>query len=259
MLTGTASSSSSSSKGKSSSTSSNVKSNGTDSNWVDKADSDQKMFIMAIKNHDYDLAQEMLDAGVNINAVYYDEFYSGVGYTTGCTALMHAIYEKDRELQQWLLMHGANVKGYHGLKNAYTFEYWGYNTYVSYIVYAAGNNDLELVTYLHNWGAPINEVDGLGRNALLNCIGGNIAEKAELIKYLLKENININQRTNWGANLIEYIIRYGDSSYIPMLKAAVQSGVNVNNVNQDGITPYKIAVDSGWLEKAKVLRELGGH
>lgn len=267
VLVGAGSSSSSSSSGKSSSSSS-AKSDGTDSNWVHDTNSDQKLFIMAIKNHDYDLAQNMLDAGININAVYdvYNSgLYSAVEYSTGSTVLMYAIENRDRELQQWLLTHGANVKGYYGHKNACTFTNKGYNTYVSYIVYAAERNDLELVTYLHNWGAPINEVDGLGRNALLSCIAGgsyhdtSIEKRAELLKYLLKENINISQRTNWGANLIEWIVCNGDDSYIPMMKAAIQAGVNVNNVNQDGETPYKIAVDKHKLEMAKLLRELGGH
>lgn len=259
VLVGAGSSSSSSSSGKSSSTRA-VQSDGTDSNWVSALNSDQKLFVMAIENRDYGVAQEMLDAGVNINAVYPNAFGNYyVGYADGGTAFMYAVQQGDRQLQQWLLTHGANVRGYYGKRSSSRCN----NSFIPYIVYAARYNNLELVTYLHNWGASINEVDGWGYNALLACLEhqdwSSYENKEELVRYLVAENIDMNQRTVDGRNMIEIMVRSSSDSYIPLIRAAAQAGVNVNNVNSDGMTPYKIALKERKLEKAKVLRELGGH
>lgn len=115
-------------------------------NAVMNPSSNDKLFILAVKNGDTETAAQMLAQGVNVNGV----FYPPSNYDWGTTALRTAMDNNNRPMMQFLLENGADVTGYHVYDRAYKKDY-----YVSYIVIAAANADTELVTYLHNWGADI--------------------------------------------------------------------------------------------------------
>ena len=110
--------------------------------WYKTPNEQQKLFLLAIKDNDYATAKDMIDSGVDVNGVYKD-FYSD-----GTTALQMAIRENNRNIMQLLLEQGAQVTGF--------TDFDGEN--VDYLVYALQQHreDLELVKYLHAWGADIN-------------------------------------------------------------------------------------------------------
>ena len=80
----------------------------------------EKLFMLAVDKHDFGTVTDMLNAGVDINGVY--KIDSGEQ-----TPLRVAMRNKDREMMQFLLEHGADANGY------YLFN----NNYVCYLVRAA--------------------------------------------------------------------------------------------------------------------------
>ena len=58
--------------------------------------SEEKLFMLAVEQNDFETAQQMLDAGVDINGVYPG------GYPNGRTAFGVAISNGNREMMQFL-------------------------------------------------------------------------------------------------------------------------------------------------------------
>lgn len=112
----------------------------TQKNAVMNPSSNDKLFMLAVKNGDTETAAQMLAQGVNVNGVFYLDQYHW-----GYTALRSAMDNNNRPMMQFLLENGADVTGYHVIDRQKDY-------YISYIVLAAANADTELVTYLRNWG-----------------------------------------------------------------------------------------------------------
>lgn len=154
--------------------------------WYKTPNEQQKLFMLAIHDGDYATVKDLIDAGLDVNGVYED----GWG---GATPLVVALNQGHREIMQLLLENGADPTGY--------YEFNG--NHLLYLNVAAKKHmGLEVIQYLHNWGADINAtceksdyLDQLKGNALTVLInsaygywGGS--DDLEVVAYLLDQGIN---------------------------------------------------------------------
>ena len=194
---------------------------------------EEKLFLLAVNQNDFETVQAMLDAGVDIDLVAKEGF---VWTSTEETAFMIAMYHRNRDMMQFLLERGANVNGY------YTFD----GKYVCYIVRAAEGHlksyrsDPELIKYLHEWGANINGIDTSdGRYGRRNALNAIIARAAEFSQ---------------------------DSGDIACARYLVENGINLDHVqSQEGSitvalhTPFLAAVRMKWYDMAQLLADYGAN
>ncbi len=220
----------------------------------------EKMLMEAIRNNDGKTVLEMINAGVNINAIY--EPYNAT------TPLGWAIHWKKRDMQQLLLSNGADVTGYaHGKLK------------ISYLVNAAAKNDFELFKYLHNWGADINEVnisifanDLLINNSLTMVLyydagkglmapyGKETEVLLEMVGYMLDEGINPNfirkeysfKKFDSPLTLAAGLSTLNAVSYVSMegrraiVKRLLDAGADPNFKNSRGANAAEIMLSSGF-------------
>jgi len=240
---------------------------------VENPNVDEKMFIAAVKADDKQTVKEMLGKGVDINAVYTID-----GYVT--TSLLAAINTKNRSMQQLLLENHADVTG---------FTYRGMGNYVhhSYFVEAARCYDYELMEYLLNWGANVNEIDGEGKNALIASIttgshepyGHSEDETRQILErqfdFLISKGINVNfvQHTALGgkrtaliavADLKAFtgfdgIIYFSNNTRKVLIEKLLNAGADPNYKDSAGKTAVEYVLDTyvghpADLESAKLLR-----
>lgn len=104
-----------------------------------------KMFFQAIDKNDLQTIKFLLDRGaISINSRYD-------GYGTPLSRCFFNGYGEKRDAAQLLLEHGADVTGYTMYAHDSSVDRF------SYLCQAAMFQELELVKYLHNWGAPIDQ------------------------------------------------------------------------------------------------------
>ena len=194
---------------------------------------EEKLFLLAVKQNDFETAQAMLDAGVDIDLVAKEGF---VWSSAGETAFMIAMYHNNRDMMQFLLERGADVNGY------YTFD----GKYVCYIAQAAVGHftsfgaDPELIKYLHECGANINGIDTINdRYGSKNAVNAIIARAAEFSR------------------------KSGD---IASARYLAENGINLDNVQSPDCmstvsqrTPFLAAVNMKWYDMAKLLADHGAN
>lgn len=179
---------------------------------------EEKLFMLAVKKGDVQTAKQMIDAGVDINGVYDNNF-------SGHTALFVALENFDRNMQQMLLENGADVTGF------YRYD----NVFCAYLVYLSKRSTpyiekecYETFQYLHNWGAPIN-VTGSGYEYGYDC---KFVDNAITLLDVHHPNKGI-------------------------LYYAINEGINLDHRRSDGFTPYLAAVYYGNIEVANLLAANG--
>ena len=207
---------------------------------------DEKLFMLAVSQGNYYEIEKMLNKGVDIDGVYNTSYAGGSG--SGETALYYALVKNKRDMQQYLLEHGANPNGF------YRYD----NEFVSYIVMAAG--DYELTKYLHDWGASINCVGRMGNHTALNFkdynaitgIGGrNYDKNYNLIEYLLVEGIDTKY-----CNPYLTAVACGQPKTAILLAAY---GADINATDEKGRTALTIALDESNYEMVKVVQEINAR
>ncbi|MCI6283708.1 ankyrin repeat domain-containing protein [Selenomonas sp.] len=144
--------------------------------------------------------------------------YKDGSYDDGTTAMLVAIRNGQRGIMQLLLENGADVNGFT------TFD----GTYRSYLVYSLQcKQSLEEVQYLHNWGADLNRVH--------------------------------TRRDNGIGNALSYIVWYGDrnDNTLNIVYYLVEQGINIEEMDKDGDTPFIDAVKREWFPLIDYLADHG--
>lgn len=225
-------------------------------NAVMNPSSNDKLFMLAVKNGDTETAAQMLAQGVNVNGV----FYPPSNYDWGTTALRTAMDNNNRPMMQFLLENGADVTGYHVINRQKDY-------YISYIVLAAAKADTELVTYLHNWGADISS-QGYWNTDYYNPItalmfqcsrGTSWDERGEaytLIPYLLSQGANIDDKIKLGNIKYTPFLLTVDLRWYEMMDMLADNGANIYAKDSIGRNALKIALDKEDLRLYKHVQDL---
>ena len=207
--------------------------------WYKTPNEQQKLFLLAIKDNDYATAKDMIDSGVDVNGVYRD-FYSD-----GTTALQMAIRENNRNIMQLLLEQGAQVTGF--------TDFDGEN--VDYLVYALQQHreDLELVKYLHAWGADINGKTTNVGNALTFIVWNGYGENSvyEIARYLLEQGIDSEVKDRDGDTPFIDAVKRKQYSVIQLL---AEKGANVNARDYHGKNAAELALQWQDLNLYKFVK-----
>ncbi len=218
----------------------------------------EKLFMLAVENSDYNTVRTMLDAGVDVNGVYpYHQFYYYSGH--GRTAFGVALKKNDREMMQLLLENGADVTGF------YTYE----NKHYSYVDVAANqyidhNNDgyttdFSTIQYLLDWGANINEYSeakgqSIRRYPLDNCIQNyNSSKTIELARFLLSLGAYTESHYNNGDTPFLAAIR---RNQIALAKILADGGADISAHDKDGKNALQIALDKNNLQLYKEVQDI---
>jgi len=176
--------------------------------------------------------------------------YKDGTYDDGTTAMLVAIRNNQRGIMQLLLENGADVNGFE------TFN----GKYRSYIVYSLQcKESLEEVQYLHNWGADLNRVHtrndtGIG-NALsyLAWYGSRSDNMLSIVYYLVDQGIHIDELDEDGDTpFIDAVKR----EWIPLIDFLANHGANVYAKDYHGKTATDIALARNKLELYKHLKWL---
>lgn len=207
----------------------------------------EKLFLLAVKNNDFNTVQSMLDAGVDINGVYFAESE---------TALGASLY--NREMMQFLLERGADVNGYYDIKSG---DHWSYLNIVAFDL------DYDTAKYLFDWGADPNDAFLAGNVARYGsiCRGGAslhfalskaLAEgpaKNNIIQLLLDRGANPDIKNRDGETAYIYAIKHNSLDVIQIL---AQGGADLNARDEHGRTALQIALDKKDLQLCKVVQDI---
>lgn len=219
----------------------------------------EKLFLLGVEKHDLGTVQAMLDAGVDINGVYGKN-------NQGITALHMALKAYDLDMMQFLLERGADVNGYYKLDGKY----------VSYLVQAAATREeVEILEYLHNWGADINSKEyPSGANALngtFDCVNTYMGYKHNAMNkaiYLIGQGINIDnipqKYYRSGGTINSEVFGKGRTPFLgavawdwpEMMELLANNGANINAKDTTGKNALQIALDKKNLELYKTVQEI---
>lgn len=207
----------------------------------------EKLFLLAVKNNDFNTVQSMLDAGVDINGVYFAESE---------TALGDSLY--NREMMQFLLERGADVNGYYDIESG---AHWSYLNIVAFDL------DYDTAKYLLDWGANPNDTflsSNVARYGSI-CRGGAslhfalskaLAEgptKNNIIQLLLDHGANPDIKNRDGETAFIYAIKHNSLEVIQIL---AQGGADLNARDEHGRTALQIALDQKDMQLCKVVQDI---
>ncbi|MDY3739787.1 MAG: ankyrin repeat domain-containing protein [Selenomonadaceae bacterium] len=213
----------------------------------------QQLFLIAVHDGENELVAGLLKDGIDVNGVYYCSYGSD-----GITPLAIAINRGNRSMQQLLLENGADVTGY------YDYD----NIYHNYFVNAAIYGNLELMKYLHNWGAPINGIGSYrgSRDMYVNALAGNIwyhdaSERGclAITEYLIDEGIlEIDYRISRDRNNTPYLEAVKNRQY-NMINLLASNGADIFAKNDDGKNALQMALDMKDLQLYKYIQDINAR
>lgn len=211
--------------------------------------SEEKLFMLAVEKNDFDTAQQMLDAGVDINGVYPGN--SRLSSGLGKTALSTALFYENRDMMQFLLERGANIKGWY----LYSGDYVSYLE--SYLRVHNGHGDTTLIQYMLDWGTTVNEysVDDKGKKTypIDHCSVENSDRNCYTTQFLIDhgaytENPGYNGMTPFLAAV------YSNQSRIVSILA--NGGANINARDNKGRNASQIAIDNKNMTMYKIVQDI---
>jgi len=123
------------------------------------------------------------------------------------------------------------------------------------LMVAAGGGNLEVVTFLVESGANINQKSGEGSTAIMPAI---LKEHGKVLQYLLSKGAQINYQTTSGFKFspLQLACQLGHTD---MARNMIEAGANVNSVAGDGSTPLISAIFKGHIDVVKLLLENGAN
>jgi ankyrin repeat protein len=236
--------------------------------------------LLAIMNANWDLARRLIDAGADVNQ--WDLFGEAPLFTavdlrtrldggrasidppnknTGL-AIVKALLERGADPNMQLFFKPANIRGATNTRGA------------TPLIRAAGNNDLEVVKILLEHGADATITTADRQTPIHAVLAGRAPEPQalELIKVLHKAGADVNvialinhPEEIRGGTALHYAVR---KRYKEVIKLLASSGIDMNAVDQDGLTALDYTQSRGFMpfmalqtpifkEEAALLRELG--
>lgn len=246
------------SSGTSSSSSSSQKSNRpnlavlkTQEHAVVNPTSQDQLFILAVKSGDISTVEQCLQQGADINGVFN---LGGAGITPLLVA-------GTREMQQYLLEKGADVRGYYTLLDSDNKTY-----FVSYFSAAVYHQNFELAKYYHGWGAPIHTEGWSNKNygvryygspifaAFKGCYYNDLDNRnfIAFVQYLADEGADLETPFDNGTFYL-YAVKHGKYGMIDCL---VTNGARIDARDSQGRDALQIALDNNNLQLYKYIQEV---
>jgi len=205
------------------------------------------LLFEAVKQNDLKTVSSLIAMGANGNDID----------TNNATVLMWAVYQGDLDLIKFLIQKGADISK----KGVIYVDTIG-NYYGNLIGIAAGEGKLEILKYLvEECKIPINDQaysmyykSYRGWSALhYSCWKENL----DVIKYLIKNGININLQTQGGNSPLNIAILFNNKNAIECLLTA---GADINLKDSTGCTPLKKAVqENDSLDIIELLIKHGAN
>ncbi len=244
---------------------------------------DIKAFFKALYASDYNEFKRILESGVDVNSVDKDKY--------GNTALHYAAYKNKTEIVKLLLSKGANVNAVSINKETplHLACFYG-NKEVIELLLAAGANvnavridgwtplhvaadieNISITKLLLTAGADITIKNNEGKTAfyyaeepeLKALLDPKIAlfkafstSKYKEVKRVLESGVDVNSVDEDGNTVLHYAA-YNDETEIAEL--LLSKGANVNAVNREKETPLHMASDEGDKEIVKLLLGAGAN
>jgi len=126
------------------------------------------------------------------------------------------------------------------------------------IFYGARHGKKEIVEFLINKGANINDKDIKGSTVLHLAVSGG---SKELVEFLLSKGMDINARDSKGNTplqhaILNYVMTY-DINFLESVKFLINKGANINNKNINGVTAlHQVAGATGTGCVSRELLEI---
>ena len=196
--------------------------------------SNEKKFILATLNCDFDAVRKYVSEQVDINCVNDEDK----------TVLMLACEKGYEEIVDFLIKAGADVK--------YESN-WGYTALTASLVDSEtlGNINNKLITKLIESGVNVNAKTRKISPLMAACRNGNI----EIVKKLILAGAKVNWKTS---KLGEFPLLYAAYSGNPeLVKLLIDNGAKVNWKNRWGNTALKVAKNEGYTAIEKILLKNG--
>lgn len=176
--------------------------------------------IRAAGKGDANLVQELLDAGIHVDAQNRH----------GCRAINHAAKAGHRVVVQLLINNGANVNEPDGVG-------------CIPLIACAQGDQAELVDVLITAGADVDGIGEMGHTALMECANSSALNTT---KRLLELGADVNRRRNDGATALHEAVFCACEDFEPahkneMIPLLISAGADINIADSDGVTPVKLA------------------
>ena len=196
--------------------------------------------VKAVSKNDINTLQKLLDGGLDPNLTGVENYQASL--------LNSACNNNSIEMVKLLLANGADVN----LK--------GHGDYTPLIWAAESAKTTELMELLIEEGADINPVAQDGVNALIKAIFGVLSDSGSIdaVKFLINKGMDVNYAIDDegapGYTSLMFAVRWGK---IEVVKYLISAGADVNAMAKGGDTPLSIAVEEGFTEIIKQLKEAG--
>lgn len=148
---------------------------------------------------------------------------SDAANTDGMTALHFAAQKGDKDIVQFLLENGADIKAQETVFSK------------SALHFAAENGNLDTVKYLTEHGADLLDKDIYGATALHYAAKNN---RLDVVKYLVSKKMDYTAKDVRGWSAMHYA---ADGGSIDVMKYLLAKGLNINELNESGRTPLFFA------------------
>jgi len=191
--------------------------------------------IYASKYGHFDIVKYLVENGADLNIQDINEN----------TALMYGVYNS-RKVAEYLITQGSNLDIVNNRK-----------CNCLHISSSIGN--LVITDILYNQGMNLEDIDINGNTPIFVAL---LNKQYNIVKYLLKKNININLtnnniENNTKSTLLHICIYYDISEEIVNL--LIKNNININAVNENNETPLKYACKLNKLEYVKLLLSKGAN
>lgn len=214
--------------------------------------SEEKLFILAIEQNDLETAQQMLDTGVDINGVYPGNGLGVLGL--GRTAFSIALEKDNRDMMQFLLERGANIRGWHNYRG-------DYRSYLDDLLrYHQGIVDVSLIQYLLDWGTDVNEYsvthDGQKTYPVDHCTSSYYIDDPRCVtttSFLLNHGAYTENKNNYGMTPFLRAVNRNDSLIMNLL---ADNGANISARDNKGRTAAQIAIDNKKMNIYKEVQDI---
>ena len=119
--------------------------------------------------------------------------------------------------------------------------------------FAANDGSWEIVKYLVEHGANVNEKDGDGNTGLYKAA---FSGSLEIVKYLVEYEVNVNEKNVVGDSALLVTARHG---WLKIVKYLVEHRADINCKSMKDKTALHYAVEFGSLEMVEYLVENGAN